>query len=392
MCRSGIGNLWFAYQRQGAGGRTITQEKSDQGFPSPSPPQSTTSRAAGGITCGRSPLGIQELVDYCIDFLHASHPDLKACSLVSRSWTPTAQMHLFRHICIDQTPFSTNDPSVDSNTLKALADRWPCLCEVLVSSARHRRWIEVIEICPQTTPRDILITLSKLPLPGIRRINIMGPDWTHSPASLINAAQKLLRHPTLTGITLFGEFESPWDSWRSWSTAPQTSKPSLSVPSICGKSPQSHTCLALNERNRALDVLTLSVLAPAIPRIESLSVELQSTHPTSISLASFTNLKCLELIVLLADAARVLDILPTLPRPNRIETIQFYADDTTFPGPQSGPEIDRQIVTAHLKAVELIYYTSTHTLDLAECFPLLNSRGLVRVRYPRSRYGDLIVG
>ncbi|KAK7005876.1 hypothetical protein R3P38DRAFT_3367287 [Favolaschia claudopus] len=43
-----------------------------------------------------SPLSIQELLDRSIDFLSASHVDLRSCSLVAHSWVHTAQSHLFR--------------------------------------------------------------------------------------------------------------------------------------------------------------------------------------------------------------------------------------------------------------------------------------------------------
>ncbi|KAK7005878.1 hypothetical protein R3P38DRAFT_1722301 [Favolaschia claudopus] len=43
-----------------------------------------------------SPLSIQELLDRCIDFLSASHVDLRSCSLVARSWVHISQSHLFR--------------------------------------------------------------------------------------------------------------------------------------------------------------------------------------------------------------------------------------------------------------------------------------------------------
>ncbi|KAJ7766649.1 hypothetical protein B0H16DRAFT_1882695 [Mycena metata] len=42
-----------------------------------------------------SPFDLPELVEYCIDFLHDSRPDLAACSLVSRPWVYPAQFHIF---------------------------------------------------------------------------------------------------------------------------------------------------------------------------------------------------------------------------------------------------------------------------------------------------------
>ncbi|KAJ7463038.1 hypothetical protein FB451DRAFT_1562430 [Mycena latifolia] len=45
-------------------------------------------------------LDVQELVDQCIEFLNDSVPDLKACALVSRSWTSAAQNYIFREVSI----------------------------------------------------------------------------------------------------------------------------------------------------------------------------------------------------------------------------------------------------------------------------------------------------
>ncbi|KAJ7487032.1 hypothetical protein FB451DRAFT_1535411 [Mycena latifolia] len=41
-----------------------------------------------------NPLRIQELIDECITFLRHSFRDLKACALVSRSWTSTTRRHI----------------------------------------------------------------------------------------------------------------------------------------------------------------------------------------------------------------------------------------------------------------------------------------------------------
>ncbi|PSS37012.1 hypothetical protein PHLCEN_2v1154 [Hermanssonia centrifuga] len=50
----------------------------------------------------------QELVNMVIDNLHDSKSDLSSCSLVARSWTPEAQLHLFRRVCVNaaRTPFT----------------------------------------------------------------------------------------------------------------------------------------------------------------------------------------------------------------------------------------------------------------------------------------------
>ncbi|TCD71447.1 hypothetical protein EIP91_010153 [Steccherinum ochraceum] len=48
----------------------------------------------------------QELVDHVIDHHHADRETLKACSLVSRAWTPSSQLHLFESVSV---PYSAPD-------------------------------------------------------------------------------------------------------------------------------------------------------------------------------------------------------------------------------------------------------------------------------------------
>lgn len=43
----------------------------------------------------------QELIDIIIDYLHADAATLKNCALVSRLWTPSCRVHLFRHVELD---------------------------------------------------------------------------------------------------------------------------------------------------------------------------------------------------------------------------------------------------------------------------------------------------
>lgn len=45
----------------------------------------------------------QELVDYCIDFLHHSHESLQSCSLTCNALLNASRYHLFASICLKRT-------------------------------------------------------------------------------------------------------------------------------------------------------------------------------------------------------------------------------------------------------------------------------------------------
>ncbi|KAJ7087430.1 hypothetical protein C8R44DRAFT_30651 [Mycena epipterygia] len=107
-----------------------------------------------------SPLALQELIDYCIDFLFASAANLKACALVSRSWTQPAQMHLFNLIVLGSSGYTHGETGLLTLT-RARCGR---LFEAFASSPRLVGSIESLQIYLDTVAIDILTTISRLSL------------------------------------------------------------------------------------------------------------------------------------------------------------------------------------------------------------------------------------
>ncbi|KAJ7434912.1 hypothetical protein B0H11DRAFT_2116026 [Mycena galericulata] len=364
----------------------------------------------------RTPFAVQELVDYCIDFLHTCTPELKACALVSRSWSPAAQMHLFNCISIGFGVITTPDD------LETIIRRWHCVCEVLSTSAKHREWVDSLEVDLHTASPDILIALSDLYFPRIRRI-YTACKWSASETT--TAIQKLFSHQTLSQVELYGSFDSLlgftqifencsrhiktvsfWQVYIGSNSSiehlpPCETKIPIEVLSLL-QSDTIHHWLNSPQcpfefstlKHLALDLESASVLdQPAIsgilPRTERLSI--QRPFPTenvttTISLVPFTNLTYLELANPSDEFSWALQILSTLPRTNRVEIIRFPAPDTRFPDGQSGPEVDKLVLalrSPHLRAVELLYPPNAPPPVPApeEHLLLLKALNLVRVRY-----------
>jgi hypothetical protein len=148
----------------------------------------------------KNPLAVQELIDYCLDFLHASAADLKRCALVSHCWTKTAQMHLFNRIVIGSPGYSYGD----STFLARAKTRCGLLYEVLASSPRLLGFVESLQIHLDTIPPDTLSSFANLSFTCLRRIFVSG-NWMPASAIII---QELLSLGTLTAISISGNFAS----------------------------------------------------------------------------------------------------------------------------------------------------------------------------------------
>jgi hypothetical protein len=139
-----------------------------------------------------SPFAVQELIDYCLDFLHASVPDLKRCALVSRHWTNTCQKHLFSHIIINSPGF------LYEYSFFVIERRWHPLCEVLSTSPRLLGLVKSLQIHLDKIPPDTLTSFANLSFPSLRRIIVSG-NWM---------PEELFSLGTLSAISLSGTFES----------------------------------------------------------------------------------------------------------------------------------------------------------------------------------------
>ncbi|KAJ7131329.1 hypothetical protein C8R44DRAFT_774671 [Mycena epipterygia] len=361
-----------------------------------------------------SPLALQELIDYCIDFLFASAADLKACALVSRSWTQTAQMHLFNHIVLGSPGYTYGE----TRLLALTRARCGRLFEAFASSPRLVGSIESLQIYLDTVPIDVLTTISQLPFIHLRRIVVSG-NWADQ--DIILAIQELFSVGTLSELSISGNFYS-LSQFRMLLAHCSTNITDVALCSI-RITPAIHPLVGLHPSDRRIVLNSLDlwwsggihdwlnsddcpfdfsnlkrlrlnentsllhwpVFASCIPRIEHLQFQ---SHPISdsalIDLAPFTNLKSIEIYMEYKDdISPALATLSTMAPANQIHTIRLRLPHASIPNAALGAEIDTQLVALPmplLNAVELVYSSPLHGLPaVAENLPLLNARKLVRV-------------
>ncbi|KAJ7256186.1 hypothetical protein B0H12DRAFT_1112729 [Mycena haematopus] len=370
-----------------------------------------------------SPLAVQELLDYCLDFLHASAPDLKRCALVSRNWTKTSQLHLFSRITVGSVGYSYGD----SSFLAAIRHRCRALCEVLSTTPRLRELVKSLQIHLDTIPLDTVTAFANLSFPSLQRIFVSG-NWIPSSGVVI---QELLSLDTLSAISISGNFRSLSEFTAVLSRC-SPSITSLSFSSVRIPPSPVHALTVVDdddppdERRRIeIDALDLwwssgihdwlnspeclfdfsnlkrlrlnentslpewAAFAPAIPQIEHLQFQPQLNSPTVLDLAPFTNLQCVEIFIEFKDdVSSALETLATLAPSNKLRTIRFRLTHTSIPNAQSGADLDASLMMLpipHLRAVELVYIT-TPVGGVAANLPLLNARKLVRVLRGASAY------
>ncbi|KAJ7087421.1 hypothetical protein C8R44DRAFT_900586 [Mycena epipterygia] len=285
---------------------------------------STTPRPDLGPPSG-SPLALQELIDYSFDFLFqvASAADLKACALVSPSWTQTAQMHLFNHFVLGSPGYSYGE----TRLLAITRARCARLFEAFASSPRLVGSIDSLQIYLDTVPIDILTTISQLPFIRLRCIG----NWADQ--DIIHAIQELLSVGTLSELSISGNFYSlsqfrmlliPVSSARRWPGTLQDS-------------------------------------------------------PPFIDLALFTNLKAIEIYMQYRDDIfPALATLSTMAPANQIHTIRLRLPHASISDAALGAEIDTRLVAFPmplLNAGELVYSSALRQLiTVAENLALLNAR------------------
>ncbi|KAJ7301825.1 hypothetical protein DFH08DRAFT_95993 [Mycena albidolilacea] len=166
------------------------------------------------------PFALQELIDYCLDFLHASGPDLKRCALVSRHWTNTCQKHLFSHIIIGSPGYSYED-----STFLAIRRRCHLRCEVLSTSPRLLGLVKSLQTHLDAIPPETLISFAKLSFPSLRRIIVSG---TWIPASATKGFSASARCPPSRCPETLGLYR---DSFAFSRAAPRASRMFLSTTS-----------------------------------------------------------------------------------------------------------------------------------------------------------------
>ncbi|KAF7369619.1 hypothetical protein MVEN_00292700 [Mycena venus] len=137
-----------------------------------------------------SPFTVQELVDHCISFLQDSMSDLRACSLVARSWVYPAQAHLFR-----DSNLTNSDLTVFENCML-----WIQFSKTLHSSPHLIRHMRHLNIELHVAPLSPLSRICAFPFTHVQSVSIKLTGGITEPCAL--ALQRLFSLPTLCRVTL----------------------------------------------------------------------------------------------------------------------------------------------------------------------------------------------
>ncbi|KAJ6512928.1 hypothetical protein C8R45DRAFT_961759 [Mycena sanguinolenta] len=140
----------------------------------------------------RSVLAISELREHTVDFLSNSRADLHSCALVSKSWVPRAQYHIFGEIILSQP--------LNGSVMKLLRR----LTETLEASPHIAHYIRHLSISLNI---GLLEGLAEMTLPSLQELTVMCTS-----SRLLDETrflvQSLLRRPTIRGVALHGSFPS----------------------------------------------------------------------------------------------------------------------------------------------------------------------------------------
>jgi hypothetical protein len=374
----------------------------------------------------------QELVDYCIDFLHGSIPDLTACALVSRSWVHSAQFHIFSNLVLG-TPGYTYGSTAPLATHRLRCSR---LCELFAASPHFIRLIQRLDVFIDSIPPDSLAAIADVPFTHVKTISVAG-NYIAPP--IIPAIQQLLSLASLADIAISGNFRSAdafarvlarcsphvvHVTFGNIRTPP--GEPAASPPPHGAQRPKialeafdiwwSDTIhawldaqtifdfsqlrrLALNDN---VGLPRLPALAPAIAGIQHLQfhprpvrtalassefifidIYSQNFDLQTMDLAPFVALTSLEILIDKAwDVPIALRALATLPAgaPIHAITVRCDADAPRCCGPFDVP---LSALPNPLRVVHFVCSAKT-TEGIEGYFPALGARGLLRVSVARS--------
>ncbi|KAJ6587471.1 hypothetical protein DFH09DRAFT_1359192 [Mycena vulgaris] len=144
------------------------------------------------------PLLIQELIDHCIQFIRDSPSDLKACSLVSKSWACAAQRLLFWTVSL-RSPTMTRRGSVVR--LDEILGASPHLIQCIhrLDLDRDGRLLQRVF----SRDSEAFSSICNLPLP-LEHVCISDTHLSSTPD-----LQRLFSLPTLRRVELSGTFNDP---------------------------------------------------------------------------------------------------------------------------------------------------------------------------------------
>ncbi|KAJ7478449.1 hypothetical protein FB451DRAFT_1396222 [Mycena latifolia] len=270
-----------------------------------------------------NPLRIQELVDHCIGFLRDSPSDLKACAVVSRSWTSASQSHIFGQLSIRHTPLNNG---------------WPRILEILRLSPHLILHIRRLELFSEGFSLEAFVAICEFPFTHIHHLLIHHPNCT-VPGGL--AIQQLLSLPSLTHVKIFADFLNPSCFLEMWVRGSPTirhldlfcysSSPGFVRPIPDRRStPIALDSLRIQLGDYISDWITHDLCPLDLSRLRFLSI-ICARQPVLQSATFAAALRTLEVLDLMLKAsADVLD-LSTLPSLVliRMTIVGPYGDDPT---------------------------------------------------------------
>ncbi|KAJ7628349.1 hypothetical protein FB45DRAFT_1028443 [Roridomyces roridus] len=141
---------------------------------------------------------IPELLHYSLQYLDACPASLTACAVVHRSWTFTAQSHLFRHVFL---AIYWGDPDLD------LDRRCSLLLTALSASPHLARFVCSLEITPERLSSEVLEALLNIPLAMLHTL-YLAYAWPQN--YTVPAMERLVSIPTLQHVQIhYQHAESP---------------------------------------------------------------------------------------------------------------------------------------------------------------------------------------
>ncbi|KAJ7488327.1 hypothetical protein FB451DRAFT_1391270 [Mycena latifolia] len=321
-----------------------------------------------------SPLDIQELLDHCIGFLHDSILDLRACTLVSRSWVSPAQSRIFRKLSIGA---EYRDPVPNQHV-------WERLHNILESSPHLIGHIHDVDLYPRSLSRETFAAVCNFPFTQLRSAYIM-PFRIDSAAA--TALQQLLSHPNLRRTRIVCHFEDPSNLQQIFDRCPaELNHIHLQCVTPLTAWPGSRLSTWLTQDFLPFDfsglkVLSLSTdtaivhwrsLVPVLPTLEVFDFVAGENHPP-IDLSSFRNLTLLRVCAQTAAAWwRTIDALSTITASHRIRTIVLRGNLDVAP-----MQLDSILSELPMAAAELEMTTQQYDF-VAPNFPQLASKRLLR--------------
>ncbi|KAJ6526266.1 hypothetical protein DFH09DRAFT_170576 [Mycena vulgaris] len=364
-------------------------------------------------TSSTTMFNIQELVDYCVDFLHDSRADLRACAQVCRACVHPAQYHLFRKMIHFN---SIVDRYIRDSHLLDLVSNSPHVLGLVSRLEIHLHYLQTEAVLAAV---PLLISL--------KEVRISGVYMPEMPTTTLVAVRALVGLPTVQRVELYctlrgvESFLQIWngcsagirhlalgslgvyDEKYDWAAAPAGKAPKLRLDSLhlaptCSVIPwlasdacpfdySRLTALCVHEQ---LHVLRWPALAASAATITRLEFAPNSTHGP-LELAPFTRLEQLSMRVHeYPDLHMIVGTLASLPAANRVPAIKIGIDcDFAWISVNQLARFDNELARlppACLIAVEVEVDARAHDMSfenfvaaVERALPKLRQRGLLRV-------------